>query len=92
VIRGNCYYASEALYHILGGKAAGWTPQRMKYRGDTHWWLKHTSGLILDPSQNQFDVLPDYSKGRGAGFQTKRPSKAAFALMTRLTWQCEKGI
>jgi hypothetical protein len=27
--RGNCYYTSEALYHILGGKAAGWKPMRI---------------------------------------------------------------
>ena len=29
MIRGNCYYASEALYHLLGGKAAGWKPMRI---------------------------------------------------------------
>lgn len=32
--RGNCYYASEALYHILGGKAKGWTPT-LAAQGDT---------------------------------------------------------
>jgi len=31
--------------------------------------------------------LPDYSKGRGAGFLTKQPSKRAWELIIRLTYQ-----
>lgn len=91
--RGNCYVASEALFHILGGKRAGWKPMRLPYMGpckqlDTHWWLQHESGLILDPSRKQFGRRRiDYSAGRGSGFLTKQPSKRAKALMKELTWQ-----
>lgn len=85
--RGNCYVASEALYHILGGKREGWTPMRMRTRSDTHWFLRHKSGLIIDPSRRQFRALPDYRKGRGSGFLTKTPSRRTLALMEILTWQ-----
>ncbi len=79
--------ASEALYHILGGKAAGWKPMRMRVKGDTHWFLRHASGLLLDPSVRQFDITPNYSRARGSGFLTKGPSKRARALMDEMTWQ-----
>jgi len=32
-VAGHCYVASEALYHRLGGKAAGWTPQSIRHEG-----------------------------------------------------------
>jgi hypothetical protein len=86
--RGNCYVTSEALYHLLGGKRAGWTPVRTRVGDDTHWWLKHKSGLILDVTRSQFqgDVGPTYEEGRGSGFLTKRPSKRAKELMERLVY------
>jgi hypothetical protein len=87
--RGNCYVASEALYHLLGGKRAGWTPVRTSMGRDTHWWLRHKSGLILDVTKSQFrgHVEPIYETGRGAGFLTKRPSRRARKLMKELVWQ-----
>lgn len=89
--RGNCYAAAEALYHILGGKSAGWKPMVIPKgtSDDTHWFLKHTSGMILDPSRRQFGAtaVPCYGLARGCGFLTKRPSRKARELMRRLTWQ-----
>jgi hypothetical protein len=85
--RGNCYVVSEAAYHVLGGKNAGWTPMRMRVENDTHWFLKHSSGVILDLSQRQFTQPPDYSKARGSGFLTKGPSKRAQHMMDSFTWQ-----
>lgn len=95
--RGNCYAASEALYHILGGKRAGWTAYRINREvmygvfgvGDTHWFLRHKSGIVLDPSMRQFpDVkrIP-YHRGIAAGFLTRQPSRKAKALIAQLTWQ-----
>ncbi len=88
-LRGNCYVTSEALYHLLGGKRAGWTPVYMNTRKTgNHWFLKHKSGLILDATRKQFGKLvPDYTKGRGMGFLTKRPSKRAKEMMKRMVWQ-----
>lgn len=96
--RGNCYYATEALFHILGGRRAGWKAMRLTLgegqRGglETHWFLLHQSGVIVDPSRRQFQAkdwwpAPDYSQGRGAGFLTKRPSRKARKLIELLTWQ-----
>jgi hypothetical protein len=87
-MRGNCYVTSEALYHLIGGAAAGWKPMCMKHEGDTHWFLyQERTGVILDPTVSQFKTKPDYSRARGKGFLTKQPSKRAKALMERMVWQ-----
>lgn len=85
--RGNCYAASEALYHLIGGKLAGWTPMRMRVHNDSHWFLRHATGLILDPTASQFKSPPDYSQAVGSGFLTKTPSTRARKLMTTIVWQ-----
>lgn len=85
--KGNCYVTSEALYHLLGGKAAGWKPMCISMKPYNHWFLKHLSGLIVDATVSQFVQLPDYSKARGRGFLTKQPSKKAKELMKTLVWQ-----
>jgi hypothetical protein len=86
-MRGNCYVTSEALYHLLGGKQAGWKPMCMKTDIGSHWFLKHKSGLILDATAWQFMTPPDYSKAKGKGFLTKEPSERALNLMETLLWQ-----
>jgi len=84
--RGNCYVTSEALYHLLGGKDAGWKPMNMRHENDSHWFLKHEDGKILDLTVSQFKKTPDYSKAKGRGFLTKKPSKRAKQLMETLVW------
>jgi hypothetical protein len=86
-LRGNCYVTSEALYHLLGGKTAGWKPMNMHTETDSHWFLLHESGLILDATAHQFDLPLDYSKAKGRGFLTKAPSKRARELMNILLYQ-----
>lgn len=86
-MRGNCYVTAEALYHLMGGKEAGWTPMSMWVGDDTHWFLKHRSGLIIDPTAKQFHKKLDYSKARGRGFLTRTPSKRAKSLMDLMLWQ-----
>lgn len=87
-MRGNCYVTCEALYHLLGGKAAGWKPMQMWHNGFSHWFLQHSSGLILDPTAKQFTTFkPNYSTARGKGFLTKRPSARARAMMEHMLWQ-----
>lgn len=99
--RGNCYVATEALYHILGGQKSDWKPMRMKIGEETHWFLEHRYWRIrIDPSRLQFpakqrremerfgpDGLTSYDKAKGSGFLTKKPSKRARKLMKELTWQ-----
>ena len=72
--KGQCYPASEAVYHLLGGKKAGLTP----VVGPNHWWLKTKTGEIIDVTKDQFpEGYPYYHDGRGCGFLTKKPSKRA---------------
>lgn len=72
---GHCYIVSELLYHALGGKDAGWTPQTLRHEDSPHWFLRHTDGTILDPTADQFRTPVPYEKARGIGFLTKQPSK-----------------
>jgi hypothetical protein len=94
--RGNCYVTCEALYHLLGGKKVGLKPMFIRHEGQPHWFLRCTSANIfsghevtvdIDPTSKQFKTVPDYSKGKGKGFLTKKPSKRARALMKTLLWQ-----
>lgn len=93
--RGNCYVTCEALYHLLGGAAAGYVPHTVQHEGAVHWYLvlRHQPwrsvrlDVVVDPTASQFKTPPPYYKGRGRGFLTKRPSKRARALMERLVWQ-----
>lgn len=86
-MRGNCYVTSESLYHLLGGKKAGWKPMVMRHEGDTHWFIRHNSGTIVDATATQFKTRPDYTKARGSGFLTSSPSKRAILLMKEMVWQ-----
>lgn len=81
---GHCYVASEAAYHMLGGKEAGWRPMHIKHIGCSHWFLQHEDGTILDLTASQFRTPIDYSEARGKGFMTKQPSKRAKKLISRI--------
>jgi hypothetical protein len=59
----------------------------MQVGRESHWFLKHDSGLILDVTAVQFAKPPDYSKARGRGFLTRMPSDRARQLMDKLLWQ-----
>lgn len=84
--RGNCYVTSEALYHLLGGKGAGWTPMTVRHEGSVHWFLRHDSGLVLDPTKWQFSSEPPYHRARGRGFLTREPSRRARIMMRSMVW------
>lgn len=92
-LAGHCYVAAEVLYHRLGGKEAGWTPATLSHEtfpeglaaGESHWFLRHESGIIADPTAAQFgDQEIPYEKGRGIGFLTKEPSRRAQIVMERM--------
>lgn len=84
---GHCYAASEAYYHLRGGKEAGLKPMRMRHAGITHWWIDD-NGEVVDITACQFVPLDfpdlDYSKGVGCGFLTKGPSRRAAEIMRRV--------
>ena len=81
---GHCYVASEAFYHLRGGKAAGWVPVCVRIGGDTHWWLRGPKGEIVDLTADQFKAPIPYAAGRGAGFLTSAPSARAAEVIRRV--------
>lgn len=86
---GHCYAASEALFHLLGGKASGYVPMRAKdHRGVTHWWLLHKpSGETVDPTAGQYHSVgerPPHAAGVGGGFLTAKPSRRAATIIARV--------
>ena len=87
---GHCYAASEAMFHALGKQDAGWKSMSMRFGAGTHWFLLHKeTGVVLDPTWDQFGVLAPYAEAKGTGFLTREPSKRAQTLMDRAGWAAE---
>ncbi len=83
-LRGHCYVASEALYHLLGGRGAGYKPMSVAHEGDSHWFLLAPNGEIVDLTAAQFESPVPYEKARGRGFLTKDPSQRARKVIQRV--------
>lgn len=83
-VAGHCYVASEAAFHVLGGRGGGWKPETVTHEGAVHWYLRHATGQVLDVTAAQFTAPPDYTQGRGRAFLTRRPSRRARELLHRI--------
>ena len=79
-----CYEASETIYHLVGGKEAGYKPASIWHEGISHWYLVGPNNQIVDITVDQFDTRPNYSQGCGRGFLTKKPSKKAAKLIAEV--------
>lgn len=84
-VRGHCYVATEAAYHLFG-RELGYAPERVRcYDGDTHWWLRNKyTDHIIDPTAEEIDGKFDYGCGRPGGFLTREPSRRCRILMQRV--------
>ena len=78
-IAGHCYIASEALHHLFPHLK----PHVMRVAGGTHWFLVDEKGLVVDPTSDQFTKPINYTRGKGCGFLTKKPSKRTAILLER---------
>ena len=78
---GHCYVASEAAYHLLGGKQRGWVPVFVRHEGSPHWFLRGPGGQIVDITASQFRTPVPYEKGVAKGFLTRKPSARARLVM-----------
>lgn len=89
---GHCYAASEALYHMLGGKENGFVPMNVQHEGDSHWWIRNIeNGEDLDPTGDQFQTPVPYHMGRGRGFLTRSPSARAQEIINRVRDRASTG-
>jgi hypothetical protein len=93
-VAGYCYVASEAIYHLAGGRRAGLCPMVLRTadnRGQ-HWFLEHRPGGLrnragacrIDVTAGQFRPrlrASEYALASGCEFLTKRPSKGAAAII-----------
>jgi len=82
-VAGHCYVASEALYHLLGGAAAGFTVHFIRHEDAPHWFLRDPAGQVLDLTAAQFETSVPYEEAKRKGFLTKRPSARAGDLAQR---------
>lgn len=78
---GHCYVASEALFHLLGGKEAGWEVHRVRHHDANHWFLDHPEYGLLDVTAKQYDDDVPYHDSRRTGFLTPYASKRAAKLI-----------
>lgn len=84
---GHCFVASEALWHLMGGKGSGFVSHVGRVNGKTHWWVVGPDGRVFDPTFDQFPEPVDYAAGKGTGFGVPGggPSKRARELLRRVT-------
>jgi hypothetical protein len=80
---GHCYVATETLSCLLGGPKKGWHGKHLRHEGDTHWFLQHESGMVVDATASQFRTPVPYEQGIGAGFQSK-PCHRTEQLLRRM--------
>jgi hypothetical protein len=84
-LKGYCYVASEALYHLAGGASSGLSVYRCALpEGGSHWWLIDSRGSIIDPTAEQFAERAPYSTGVRTSFLSQKPSKRAMRLMSKI--------
>lgn len=82
-LAGYCYVASEAYYHMSGGKAVGLVPCVIRHEGVSHWFLKDENGEVIDLTAGQFESPVPYGDARRCPFLTAQPSRRAAELMRR---------
>lgn len=81
----NSYVSSEALYHLMGGRDAGWVPHTVNHEDTEHWYLKNKKdGKILDSLSDGFETKIDYSKGRPRALHSREPSVPALQLIEKM--------
>jgi hypothetical protein len=67
---GHCATAASAFWWLAGGRDAGWRQRNLPARvwdQGPHYFVVHVSGLIVDPTADQFDVPVPYDRAEGRG-------------------------
>lgn len=80
----HCYVASEAYFHLAGGKDAGLKAVGLQHEGSQHWWIEDASGKVIDLTADQFSTPVPYAQGKGRGFLTRQPSARARTVIDRV--------
>jgi hypothetical protein len=83
-VKGHCYVASEAYFHLAGGKRTRHDVYRIRHEGSTHWFLRGMLGEVIDLTDGQFATPVPYENATHTGFLTRQPSQRAQELMRRV--------
>ena len=75
--------ATEALYYLLGGSAAGLTAKRAPCEGGEPWWLEGPDDTLIDATADQFADDFGYRDGVASAFLTPEPSPRAVKVIVR---------
>lgn len=67
-----CYAVSEALFHLVGGRDAGYRAKRIPAKPQSHWFLEGPYGEIIDLTAGQFKKLPRYDRAVNAAFYPQK--------------------
>lgn len=78
-LRGFCYIAHEAIWHLDEEIQERFTPSYTKLNDETHWFLRG-GGEIFDITEDQYEEV-DHSSVAGGGFLTGEPSERARKLI-----------
>jgi hypothetical protein len=90
-LTGHCYVGSEAYYHAAGGKPAGLTPYTVRHEGTVHWFLRDSTGCVIDVTAAQFETPVPYDAATARGFLTASPSKRAQHVLDQLAGDAKNG-
>lgn len=84
---GFCYAASEAIFHLSEDTLEPWWVRFGPKYSQTHWFLRHPDGKVLDVTASQFDdgqLYGIYEAARRRAFGTPYPSKRARLILERI--------
>lgn len=67
---GHCFVATNAFWHLMGGRDGPYKPLHVGVLGDSHWFLvDKRDGSVVDLTASQFSVPVPYKQGIGMGMQ-----------------------
>jgi hypothetical protein len=67
---GHSYVASEAYWHLCGGKDSGLQPMQLNRDGKSHWWLVDPKGRVIDLTLGRGEKSDfPYEEGSARGFR-----------------------
>jgi predicted GNAT family acetyltransferase len=78
-MRGHCFTATETLFHLGGGKAAGLKPVNVQHEGDSHWFLTDAAGNVYDVTASQFSTPRAVRASEGQGYAGQVPARTEYA-------------
>jgi len=83
------YVASEAFYHLLGGRHSKLTPMYLDLPNKKqHWWILDRNGNVYDVFASEHEDSFPYATGKAGNFKSYGPSNKARRLMDGVLLAC----